>query len=38
MNFEEEDAIDEDELNTVLWIAIKGKTPQPSPVRSLFSR
>jgi YVTN family beta-propeller protein len=38
MNFEQEDAVDDDELNEVLWIAIKGKTPQPSPVRSYFSR
>lgn len=38
MNFEQEDAVDEDELNEILWIAIKGKTPQPSPVRSYFSR
>jgi hypothetical protein len=38
MNFDREDAMDEDELNEVLWIAIKGKTPQPSPVRSYFSR
>jgi YVTN family beta-propeller protein len=38
MNFEQEDAVDDDELNEVLWIAIKGKTPQPLPVRSYFSR
>jgi YVTN family beta-propeller protein len=39
MDFDREDAVDEDELNDVLWIAIKGKqTPQPSPVRSLFAR
>jgi YVTN family beta-propeller protein len=38
MNFEREDAVDEDELNGVLWTAIKGKTPQPAPVRSFFSR
>jgi YVTN family beta-propeller protein len=38
MNFEQEDAVDDDELNEVLWIAIKGKTPQPLPVRSFFSR
>jgi hypothetical protein len=39
MDFKKEDEVDEDELNEVLWIAIKGKqTPQPSPVRSLFSR
>jgi YVTN family beta-propeller protein len=38
MNFEKEDEVDEDELNEVLWIAIKGKTPQPSPVRSYFAK
>jgi YVTN family beta-propeller protein len=38
MNFEREDAVDDDDLNEVLWIAIKGKTPQPAPVRSYFSR
>jgi DNA-binding beta-propeller fold protein YncE len=38
MNFEQEDSVDEDELNEVLWIAVKGKTPQPAPVRSYFSR
>jgi hypothetical protein len=38
MNFEQEDAVDDDELNEVLWMALKGKTPQPSPVRSYFSR
>jgi phospholipase C len=37
MNFEEADEVDEDELNDILWIAIKGKTPPPSPVRSFFS-
>jgi YVTN family beta-propeller protein len=38
MDFEEADDIDEDELNDILWIAIKGKTPPPSPVRSFFSK
>jgi YVTN family beta-propeller protein len=38
MNFDQEDAVDEDELNDILWTAIKGKAPQPSPVRSFFSR
>jgi hypothetical protein len=38
MNFEEEDQVDDDELNDVLWIAIKGNTPKPAPVRSLFAR
>jgi DNA-binding beta-propeller fold protein YncE len=36
MDFEEADQIDDDELNAVLWIAIKGTEP-PVPVRSYFS-
>jgi len=38
MNFDREDAADEDELNDILWIAIKGGTQPPAPVRSFFSR
>jgi hypothetical protein len=31
MNFAEADAIDDDELSTILWHAIKGpKTPEPT--------
>jgi DNA-binding beta-propeller fold protein YncE len=37
MDFEEADRIDDDELNGILWAAIKG-TDAPPPVRSYFSR
>lgn len=37
MNFEEADRIDDDELNEILWRAIK-KTEPPAPVRSIFGR
>ncbi|SRR5579875_520065 len=36
MDFEDADEIDDDELNEILWIAIKGTEP-PAPVRSYFS-
>jgi hypothetical protein len=36
MDFDEADDIDDDELNEILWIAIKGTEPPP-PVRSYFS-
>jgi hypothetical protein len=36
MDFEEADEIDDDELNAILWVAIKGTEP-PAPVRSYFS-
>ncbi len=36
MDFDEADEIDDDELNDILWIAIKGTEP-PAPVRSYFS-
>jgi phospholipase C len=39
MDFKEADDIDDDELNAVLWAAIKGPdTPSPAPVRSRFAR
>jgi hypothetical protein len=39
MNFKDADDIDEDELNAILWAAIKGpNAPLPVPVRSRFSR
>jgi YVTN family beta-propeller protein len=39
MNFKEADDIDDDELNGILWAAIKGSNvPVPAPVRSRFSR
>ena len=37
MNFEEADLNDDDELNDILWRAIRGTDP-PAPVRSLFVR
>ena len=37
MDFTQEDRIDDDELNDILWIAIRGTTP-PVPVRSYFAR
>src|SRR6516165_1739836 len=37
MDFEEADAIDDDELNDILWVAIRRSAPPP-PVRSYFAR
>jgi DNA-binding beta-propeller fold protein YncE len=37
MDFDEADKIDDDELNDILWLAIRGTDP-PAPVRSLFVR
>ena len=37
MNFDEADQIDDDELNDILWRAIR-KDPPPPPVRSYFGR
>jgi YVTN family beta-propeller protein len=37
LDFSKEDQIDDDELNDILWIAIRGTTP-PVPVRSYFAR
>jgi hypothetical protein len=37
LDFSQADRIDDDELNDILWIAIKGTEPPP-PVRSYFSR
>ncbi len=37
MDFSEADLIDDDELNDILWAAIRG-TPPPAPVRSYFGR
>ena len=37
LEFAEADQIDDDELNAILWAAIKG-TAAPAPVRSYFSR
>ncbi len=39
MNFKDADDIDDDELNAILWAAIKGPdVPMPAPVRSRFAR
>jgi YVTN family beta-propeller protein len=37
MDFSQEDRVEDDELNDVLWIAIRGSAPPP-PVRSYFGR
>jgi hypothetical protein len=37
MNFDEADEIDDDELNEILWRAIRGNEPPP-PVRSYFGK
>jgi DNA-binding beta-propeller fold protein YncE len=37
MDFSEADLIDDDELNAILWRAIRGTDP-PAPVRSIFAR
>jgi hypothetical protein len=39
MDFKDADDIDDDELNEILWAAIKGPgSPAPAPVRSRFAR
>jgi hypothetical protein len=37
LNFDEADLNDDDEMNDILWLAIRGTDP-PAPVRSLFVR
>ncbi|HEU0141284.1 MAG TPA: alkaline phosphatase family protein [Bryobacteraceae bacterium] len=37
LDFSEADLIDDDELNEILWLAMRGTQP-PAPVRSYFSR
>jgi DNA-binding beta-propeller fold protein YncE len=37
MDFSEADRIDDDELNQILWLAVRGNAPPP-PVRSFFTR
>jgi hypothetical protein len=37
LDFSASDMADEDELNDILWRAIKGTTP-PAPVRSRFGQ
>jgi len=38
LDFSEEDRIDENELNDILWLAIRGNAAPPSPTRSYFAR
>jgi hypothetical protein len=37
LDFSQSDLADPDELNDILWLAIKG-TPPPAPTRSVFVR
>jgi len=37
LDFSEADRIDDDELNRILWLGLRG-TPPPAPVRSFFAR
>ena len=37
MDFDEADEIDDNELNSILWLALKGTEP-PTPTRSFFAR
>ncbi|PYT22940.1 MAG: hypothetical protein DMG57_33595 [Acidobacteria bacterium] len=37
MDFSQEDRIDDDELNDILWSAIRGQSTPPPPTRSYFS-
>ena len=36
-NFNEADEIDDDEMNDIIWLAVRG-TPPPTPVRSFFGK
>jgi hypothetical protein len=38
MNFKDADMIDDDELNDILWRAIRKDAAPPPPVRSFFGR
>lgn len=38
LDFAEADRIDEDELNDILWRAVRSSSAPPAPVRSFFSR
>ncbi len=38
LDFEDADRIDDDELNAILWAALKGAGTPPPPARSFFSR
>jgi hypothetical protein len=37
LDFSKSDLADDDELNEILWLALKG-TPAPAPIHSSFSR
>lgn len=37
MDFDEADEVDDDELNQILWLAVRGTEP-PAPVRSIFGQ
>jgi hypothetical protein len=38
LDFSEEDRIDDNELNVILWLAIRGGPEAPAPTRSYFAR
>jgi YVTN family beta-propeller protein len=38
LDFREEDRIDDDELNDILWVAVRGGGAPPAPTRSYFAR
>ena len=38
LDFSEEDRADEDELNDILWLAVRGNSAPPAPTRSYFAR
>jgi len=38
LDFSEEDRIDDNELNDILWLAVRGNPAPPAPTRSYFAR
>src|SRR5262249_52086532 len=38
LDFSEEDCVDENELNVILWLALRGGLGTPAPTRSYFAR
>jgi hypothetical protein len=38
LDFSEEDRIDDNELNDILWLAVRGNSAPPTPTRSYFAR
>jgi phospholipase C len=38
LDFSEEDRIDDNELNDILWLAVRGSPAPPTPTRSYFAR